>query len=58
MADEKKTLKREDQKTLSIGPEAFADLERLKAAKEKQLGINLSWNDYFLIDIKERKGGK
>ncbi len=58
MTDEKKTLKREDQKTISIGSEAFADLERLKAAKEKQLGINLSWNDYFLVDFKERKGNK
>lgn len=55
---EKKTLKRDDQKTFSVSPEAYEELERLKTAKEKQLGISLSWNDYFLLDNKERKGGR
>lgn len=56
--EEKKSLKRDDQKTFSVSPEAFDGLEKRKKAVERELGISLSWNDFFLMENKKVKEGE
>lgn len=38
---------------IGVSQETFSRLTQVKKAKEKELGIVLSWNKFFILHLKE-----
>lgn len=55
-ADKTDSKKKEedDQRTINVHTDTFDELLKIKDAKAKGLGIQLSWNSYFLLIMKEK----